>query len=84
MQTHMPINKLNNNDINKHYFGLIIVAHISNPRLPHKFKIDPFFVQFILVQPVFVQSISSNPNLTGLDENRLDENWAHTDSNAIT
>ena len=26
--------------------------------------VDLLFVQFILVQPVFIQSISSNPNLT--------------------
>ena len=26
---------------------------------------------------IFLQSISTNPNITGLDENALDENWAH-------
>ena len=41
------------------------------------YMVDLLFVQFTLVQPVFVQSIASKPNLTGLDENRLDGNWAH-------
>ena len=40
--------------------------------------VDLLFIQFDLVQPLFIQSISSNPNLTypnliGLDENALDE-----------
>ena len=30
--------------------------------------VDLIFVQFILVQPVYVQFISSNPKLIGLDE----------------
>ena len=34
-------------------------------------------VDLLIVQLVFVQRFSSNPNLTGLDEKALDENWAH-------
>ena len=30
----------------------------------YKYMVDLLFVQFILFQPVFVQSILSNPNLT--------------------
>ena len=65
--------------------SVVKIELVGSEVLAIVFSVDPLFVQFILVQPFFVQSISSNPirlgqdctkwiGRNGLDENRLDQN----------